>query len=118
MTNADLLAKRTVRLTTRGRKSGQPRTVTVWFVPSGANGICVQHSSRKSAHWYRNLLQDPRVELDFGGGPVQGHALAVTDEARIAEILRGVRRKYPLAWVFQLLGWGRRPVAAEIKFDR
>jgi deazaflavin-dependent oxidoreductase (nitroreductase family) len=111
------MKERVVRLTTRGRRSGARRTVTVWFVPSAANGIYVQHSSRKPAHWYRNLVADPRVEIDFGDGARPGRAHPITDPERIREVLRLVRRKYPFAWLFQLLGWGRRAAAAEISFE-
>jgi deazaflavin-dependent oxidoreductase (nitroreductase family) len=117
MDPAALARKRVVRLTTRGRRSGASRTVTIWFVPSAANGIYVQHSSPRPAHWYRNLVAEPRVELDFGDGPRRGRARPISDPGQVREVLRLVRRKYPLAWVFQLLGWGRKAAAAEITFE-
>lgn len=110
-------AKRDVRLTTRGRKSGQPRTVTIWFVNSDRDSIYVQHSSRRPAHWYRNLLAEKRVEVDFGDGPLVAEANPITDPAGVREVRRLIRRKYRLAWVFQLLGWGAPSVAAEIRAE-
>lgn len=89
----------------------------IWFVPSPSNGIYVQHSSPKPANWYRNLLAEPRVEVDFGDGPRSGRARPVADAASVREVLRLVRRKYPFAWLFQLIGWGRRAVAAEITLE-
>jgi deazaflavin-dependent oxidoreductase (nitroreductase family) len=106
--------KRTVRLTTRGRKSGQPRTVTVWFVPSGASSIFVQHAGRRPAHWYANLRSDSEVHLDFGEGAVTARAKPIEDRVQIRTVLEMTRRKYWLAWVIQLLGRGVEPVAAEI----
>lgn len=105
----------TVQLTTIGRKSGQPRTVTVWFVVADRRRIHVQHSSRAPAQWYRNLLVSPAVKLDFGDGPMEARARAVTDPAEIEAILRRVRRKYRMAWLFRLLGWGRKPQVAAIE---
>jgi deazaflavin-dependent oxidoreductase (nitroreductase family) len=106
--------RRVVRLTTRGRKSGRPRTVTIWFVLAGPSSIYVQHASRSRSHWYENLVREPNVSVDFGNGPLPARATPIRDAGDIQRVLRLVRRKYPLAWVFQLLGWGRQAVAAEI----
>ena len=106
--------KRTVKLTTRGRKTGQLRTVTIWFVVADSSRILVQHASRAPANWYANLLKNPAVTIDFGNGPVVAEARPITDPEAVKDVLRRVRRKYPLAWVFQLLGWRRQAVAAEI----
>jgi len=109
--------KRTVRLTTRGRKSGQPRTVTIWFVPAGPRGIFVQHVSRQPAQWYSNLRRDPSVQLDFGSGAVDARARPIEEPDRVSDVLQMVRRKYWSAWLVQILGVGATPVAAEIAFD-
>ena len=103
-----------MQLTTRGRKSGLARTVKVWFVVGSGNSVYVQHASAAPAYWYQNLIRDPEVTIDFGDGPLAARATPVSEPARIDEILRLIRRKYPLAWIFQLLGRGRQAVAAEI----
>jgi deazaflavin-dependent oxidoreductase (nitroreductase family) len=113
MGDAELSGK-TVRLTTRGRSSGQPRTVTIWFVPDGPRRICVQHVNRAPAHWYRNLRKHPDVQVDFGSGPMAARATPIEDPARIGEVLSAVRRKYWAAWLIQLLGRRSAAVAAEI----
>lgn len=107
--------RRKVRLTTRGRKSGAPRTVTVWFVVAGETRLFVQHAARAPAHWYRNLLQDPAVQIDFGDGPLEARAEPILDDAKIRDVLKQVRSKYRLAWLIQLLGRNAQPVAAEIE---
>ena len=116
MTTDAVARVRTLDLTTRGRKSGQPRTVKIWFVAAGPNSIYVQHTSPKPADWYRNLVEEPAVTIDFGSGPVAGVALPITEPERIQQVLALVRRKYIAAWLFRLLGWGRSAVAAEISF--
>lgn len=113
----EVARRRVVRLTTRGRKTGKPRTVTIWFVPAGPSSIYVQHAGRGPAQWYQNLLCDPSVTVDFGTGPLPAKAAPVRDPTEIQRVLRLVRRKYPLAWFFQLLGWGRQAVAAEIALE-
>jgi deazaflavin-dependent oxidoreductase (nitroreductase family) len=105
----------TVKLTTVGRKSGQPRSVTIWFVIADARRMHVQHSSRAAAQWYKNLLQNPEVQIDFGDGPIRARAVPIKDPAGIANILRQVRSKYMMAWLFRLLGWGTTPQVATIE---
>ena len=114
MTTDAVALTRIVQLTTRGRKSGQPRTVKIWFVVAGPTSIYVQHTNPKPADWYRNLLQDPAVTLDFGSGALPARATPITDASQIERVLALVRRKYLAAWIFKLLGWSRSAVAAEI----
>lgn len=116
MTTDAVVRTRVVHLTTRGRKSGQPRTVKIWFVVAGPTSIYVQHTNPKPADWYRNLAHNPAVTLDFGTGAIEAQAVPVTDAKEIERVLAMVRRKYLAAWLFKLLGWTRSAVAAEITF--
>ena len=109
--------KKIVQLTTRGRKSGTPRTVKIWFVVAGPRSIFVQHATSAPAQWYRNLLSDPAVQIDFGDGPIAARATPLTDPQQIHAVLRAVRRKYLLAWLIQWLGRKAAPLAAEIVLD-
>jgi deazaflavin-dependent oxidoreductase (nitroreductase family) len=111
---SDLERRKTVRLTTRGRKTGQPRTVTIWFVADGPRRISVQHVAANTAQWYRNLIADPQVTLDFGDGPISARAQAITDPAAIQGVLAAIRRRYWTAPLIQWLGRNTKPVAAEI----
>lgn len=111
---SDVPTGKTVRLTTRGRKSGQPRTVTIWFVSAGPRRIRVQHVAGKPAQWYRNLLHDAAVSIDFGQGPISATAAPIRDPAAIQRVLGEVRAKYWTAPVIQWLGRKASPVAAEI----
>jgi deazaflavin-dependent oxidoreductase (nitroreductase family) len=117
MTTDSVARIRIVQLTTRGRKSGQPRTVKIWFVVATPTSIYVQHTNPKAADWYRNLLREPAVTVDFGSGPIPARARPVTDPAEVERILILVRGKYLVAWLFKLLGWTRSAVAAEITLN-
>jgi deazaflavin-dependent oxidoreductase (nitroreductase family) len=108
--------RKTVRLTTRGRKSGQPRTVTIWFVADGERAISVQHTTAAAAQWYRNLLADPAVMVDFGDGSLAGRATPIADPAEVQAVLARVRQKYWSAWLIRLLARGASPVAARISW--
>ncbi len=112
--DAAFAGKKTVRLTTRGRKTGAPRTVPIWFVAAGPRTILVQHATGAAANWYRNLVADGSVSVDFGDGPIPAHATPITDAARIRDVLAQVRRKYWSAWLIQLLGRRATPLAAQI----
>ncbi len=113
---SDLERHKTVRLTTRGRKSGVPRTVTIWFVTDGPRRVRVQHVAPTPAQWYRNLLADPQVTLDFGQGPITARAQAITDAAAVQQVLASVRRRYWTAPLIQWMGRKGTPVAAEISW--
>ena len=108
----------TLRLTTTGRKSGEPRAVKVWFVVMDAQRIAVQHVRGSDANWYRNLVKNPNVEIDLGDGPLRARATVVHGRAEINRILKRIRGKYLAAWLLQAFG-RRNAVAATIElFDQ
>jgi deazaflavin-dependent oxidoreductase (nitroreductase family) len=70
-------------LTTRGRKSGKPRTTPLQY--EWLDGELYVGSMRaESAAWYRNLLADPHVQVRVGR--LRGQALAEP----VREVQRGV----------------------------
>jgi len=119
MTDVTKYAKRkTITLTTKGRKSGQARAVTIWFAVVAPNEIVVQHASAPVANWYRNLQSDPGVTVDFGDGPIAGAAASITEPAQIAEVLAKIRAKHWLAGpIIQFMGRKAEKVAARIRFE-
>ncbi|MEO8603339.1 MAG: nitroreductase family deazaflavin-dependent oxidoreductase [bacterium] len=114
MSGAPFAQRRQVTLTTRGRKSGQPRSVTIWFVADGKRGISVQHTTGQAAQWYRNLVADNAVTVDFGDGPIAARATPLSDLAAVQDVLARIRKKYWSAWLIRLLARGATPVAARI----
>lgn len=89
--------------------------MTIWFVVADEARVLVQHASSAPAHWYRNLVQEPICQIDFGDGPLQARAHPIINDAKVQEVLRLIRRKYWLGRLIQLLGRKARPVAAEIE---
>jgi deazaflavin-dependent oxidoreductase (nitroreductase family) len=55
-------------LTTKGRRSGQPRTVPVMYVP-GEEPVLVASNGGGPPHpaWYLNLKAEPRAEIEIDG---------------------------------------------------
>jgi len=69
-----------VYLTTRGRKSGSPHTVELWFAVAGKKA----YLSHEGAYtdWMKNILEDSRVEFKIGKIQFKGTArIAKDDEA-------------------------------------
>jgi deazaflavin-dependent oxidoreductase (nitroreductase family) len=83
------------RLTTLGRKSGQPREVTIWFAP-GRDCVYLTGSASKP-QWCRNVRANAAVELQIGGRRLTGSARIVDDPAEAAAIRQRFVDRYLLA---------------------
>ncbi len=107
--------RKSIELTTIGRRSHQPRAVTVWFVLDGPNSLLVQHVAAKPANWYRNLSANPEVTVDFGDGPLAAEARVIEDREQIREVVAKVGKKYWTYRVIRFFGGGAdEAVAARI----
>jgi deazaflavin-dependent oxidoreductase (nitroreductase family) len=104
--------KSTVLLTTTGRKTGQLRRVKVWFVVDGPTRLLVQHVRGDEANWYRNLLENSEVSVDFGGGALAARARPILERPAIEDVLARIRRKYFLAWFLHAFGRSKAVAAA------
>ncbi len=92
----------TVTLTTIGRKSGEPRTVTIWFVVDAQGRLYVQSGSGGTTDWYQNLRQTPAVSLLIGELEMTARAEPIDDAAETARIHDLYRQKYLRA---RITGW-------------
>ncbi|GBD27769.1 hypothetical protein HRbin30_03124 [bacterium HR30] len=114
----ELERRRVLYLTTVGRKSGVARKVKVWFVFLAPDIVAVQHVRPPLPQWYRNILKNSQVVVDFGGFTCEGTAEPVSDRGEIQAILQKIRRKYGLlAWLLQLWGTSE-AVAVRIRLNR
>lgn len=106
----DLLGRvareKTVRLATRGRRSGQPRQVTIWFaVVDGAIGLGTLNDER---NWVKNARQAGDVELVFAAGSLRGRFTDVSDPRLHQQIRSAMARKYWPARIASWFGIGQR----------
>jgi len=62
---ADLADAQFCYLTTIGRGSGRPHRIEIWFVAHDDGAYLLSNSVE--ADWYRNLVAEPRVELEIAG---------------------------------------------------
>lgn len=55
-------------LTTRGRRTGEPRVAPLLYLAEGENVVIVASKGGMSKHplWYLNLLADPDCEVEIG----------------------------------------------------
>lgn len=96
-------AESTLDITTIGRKSGKPRTKTIWFVYDRGR-LYVQSGQDGKTHWYRNLQQTPEMQLAIGTLRLTGRAKFVADAEETARVHALFRSKYAFARVAGLVG--------------
>ena len=89
----DLRGEEYAYLTTRGRRSGRPHTIEIWFAPVGTS-VWMVAGGGESSDWVANLLADPAVTVRIGGRTVPGRARTDpgdTGEAAVARRLLAAR---------------------------
>lgn len=115
MTDADLSRLErywNCRVTTTGRKSGQPRRVTVWFALG--DGCVYLTGSASNPHWCRNLRANGAVELEIGGQRLAGTARIVEDEREAAAVRQRFVDRYWLARLSRPFGGYRDSIAVVV----
>ncbi len=102
------------RLTARGRKSGEPRSVTIWFALG--DGRVYLTGSRTNPQWCRNVQAEPAVTLRIGPATLRGRARVIEDRGEGRAIRERFVRRYLLARLSRPFGGYRDsiPVAVEI----
>jgi deazaflavin-dependent oxidoreductase (nitroreductase family) len=84
---AELMRSRCVMLlTTRGRRSGLPRTGAVSFMPLGEHYI-VFSGWGTSSNWYRNIRAQPEVTITVGRRRMRATARVVEDAERRKQLM-------------------------------
>jgi F420H(2)-dependent quinone reductase len=71
-------------LTTKGRKSGKPRTMPLLYLRDDGNLVLVASSGGSAGHpgWFLNLRDDPQVEVELGRDRKRLRARVATGEER------------------------------------
>jgi proline iminopeptidase len=71
-------------LTTRGRKTGEKRTTPLIYAEDGDRYVIVASKGGAPDHpgWYKNLAQNPEVELQIKGEIFAAHARTAEGEER------------------------------------
>ena len=96
-----LKERNTCRITTRGRRTGKPHTVTIWFVV-GDGGRIHLGTLRMGRDWPRNVAANPDVVLEIGDLRLSGRAQQVSEEAERDRIASLIAAKY---WAARIASW-------------
>lgn len=89
------LADELMVITTTGRKTGQPFSTPIGYLPDGDDVIAL--SVGGESHWYKNLLVNPQVTLNIKGQDVRVRAEVVrheTERQRLFERYQRDRAKF------------------------
>jgi deazaflavin-dependent oxidoreductase (nitroreductase family) len=65
-------------LTTRGRKSGLPREIEIWFVPRDDRYYLI--AEYPTSHWVLNLQADSQVKVRMGDNTFSARAKVLSKE--------------------------------------
>lgn len=82
MTEADLRrvgSEQFIHLTTKGRTTGRPHIVELWFAFSDGK-VYLSHEG-KDTDWMRNLKQNSEVSFEIGGTNFKGRAHSIPDHS-------------------------------------
>ena len=82
-----------VYVTTRGRRTGKPHTIEIWFGTDGGALYLLSGGGDRS-DWVRNLLADPVVDIRLAGETRPGRARVVTDHDEERRARRLLAAKY------------------------
>ena len=92
------------KLTARGRTSGEPRTVTIWFALG--DGKVFLTGGGKESNWVKNLRANPDAVVQIGTTRLRGRARVVDDPAEAESVRQRFVRRYFMARISRLLGTG------------
>lgn len=80
-------------LSTRGRKTGKPHEIEIWFVVNG-NSLYLMSGGRDKSDWVKNLLKDPNVTVRIAGQTFPATARIVTDKEEEMQVRERMADKY------------------------
>jgi deazaflavin-dependent oxidoreductase (nitroreductase family) len=91
----DLLRnEREIELTTYGRKTGKPATVTIWVTPDEEGRVYIRSGYGMGRDWPQNLAAHGRGLMRVAGQDVAVHARHLADMAEARRASAAVKRKY------------------------
>jgi deazaflavin-dependent oxidoreductase (nitroreductase family) len=89
----DLTAVDFCYVTSKGRRTGRPHTIEIWFGASGRTMYLLSGGGDRS-DWVRNLRAEPRATVRVGDRTWEATARAVTDPEEEAVARRLLAAKY------------------------
>ena len=105
-------------LTTRGRVTGRPHRIEIWFALD-ADTLYLLSGGRERSDWVKNVRKTPEVTVELGGQVFAGRARIVTDLDEDERARTLVHDKYAGSYGGDLSRWRRTalPVAVDLEDD-
>lgn len=103
-------------LTTRGRRSGNPHTIEIWFDLDGTTLLMLAGSGEK-ADYVRNLRADPKVELRLDDVTYSATGRVITDPEEEQRARTMLVAKYQPGYKNDLTNWGQKALPIAIDLD-
>ena len=105
-------------LTTRGRRTGNPHTVEIWFALEGQT-LYILAGSGENADFVRNLRKEPEVQVRLDGVTYQATARVVSDATEDELARRLLYDKYQPGYGSSLESWrlSALPVAVDLALE-
>ncbi|MEX0785674.1 MAG: nitroreductase family deazaflavin-dependent oxidoreductase [Dehalococcoidia bacterium] len=102
-------------LTTKGRRSGQPHEIEIWFAIEGQT-LYLLSGGGDGSDWVKNLRRTPEVSLRLGESSFEGRAGVVEDADEDELARRLLFEKYQAGYSGDLEDWRGRalPVAIDL----
>jgi deazaflavin-dependent oxidoreductase (nitroreductase family) len=104
-------------ITTKGRRTGNPHEIEIWFGLEGST-LYMLSGGRERSDWVRNIRADPSVRVHIGAREFSGTGRAVeagTDEDALARRL--LLEKYSPTYSGDLTDWGRTALSVAIDLN-
>lgn len=90
---ARLARDREITLTVTGRKSERPISIPVWFVLE-EDQLYLLPVQGSDTQWYKNVLNNPMIQIDARGAVAEVKVVLVTDAAQVSSVVEKFRTKY------------------------
>jgi deazaflavin-dependent oxidoreductase (nitroreductase family) len=88
-----LARNREITITVVGRKSGRPISNPVWFVAED-DTLYLLPVQGSDTQWYKNVLNNPVIQVEARGAHAELNIAPVTDAARVSSVVEKFRDKY------------------------
>ena len=105
-------------LTTRGRRTGNPHTIEIWFGLQGKT-LYILAGNGERADFVRNLRAEPEVQVRLDGRTYPAKARVVTDASEDRRVREMLLAKYQPGYGSDLSSWGQTalPVAVDLALE-
>jgi deazaflavin-dependent oxidoreductase (nitroreductase family) len=113
---AHLAGEQYCYLTTRGRVTGRPHRIEIWFAIDRRTLYMLSGGGR-SSDWVKNLLHCSAAAVEVGGARFDGRARIVVDPAERGRARALVYDKYAPSYGGDLTRWRRSalPIAVDLE---